>query len=127
MHPEEVIRAHSVLCDEANSLMLEENRVIRETGAAPDESFLKRKQALLPKLDESLERLKSLRESGAPISEPVRRQIEIAQKKLMKIFMLDRENEQLLLKASLPMARMGSAPVVRRGNPQQARKAYQNG
>lgn len=125
MQPEVIIRLHIELCEEAHSLMLEENRVIRETGAPPDESFLKRKEALLPRLETSLQRIKSIRQEGAAISEPARIQIEAAQKKLMKIFMLDRENEQLLLRTALPIARTGAAPVVRRVNPQMARRAYQ--
>lgn len=125
MQLEVIIRLHIELCEEAHSLMLEENRVIRETGAAPDEVFLKRKQALLPRLEESLDRLKSIRREGAVISESARIQIEAAQKKLMKIFMLDRENEQLLLRSAMPIARAGAAPVVRRISPQTARKAYQ--
>lgn len=124
MSPEEVIRRHITLCDDALALMLEENRTLRNTGNPPEESFLERKRSILPRLDESLERLKSLREQGNPVGEQARRQIEAAQNKLMKIFLLDRENEQLLLKVTMPIARMGAAPVIRQVSPQKAREAY---
>jgi len=122
--PEEVIRRHIALCDDAHALILEENRLLRSTGRPPEEDFLERKRTLLPRLDESLERLRVIRESGQPLGETARRQIESAQKKLLKIFMIDRENEQLLLKATLPIARMGAAPVIRKISPEQARKTY---
>ncbi len=124
MSPEEVIRRHIALCDDAHALILEENRLLRSTGRPPEEDFLERKRTLLPRLDESLERLRVIRESGQPLGETARRQIESAQKKLLKIFMIDRENEQLLLKATLPIARMGAAPVIRKISPEQARKTY---
>jgi hypothetical protein len=38
--------------------------------------------------------------------------------------MIDRENEQLLLKATLALARMGRRPVIRKISPEQARKTY---
>ena len=125
MSPEDVIRRHIALCDDALALILEENRILRSTGAPPEEDFLGRKRTLLPRLEESLERLRIVREEDKPLGETARRQIESAQKKLMKIFMLDRENEQLLLKATMPIARMGAAPVIRRVPPEQARKTYE--
>lgn len=124
MSPEEVIRRHIALCDDALALMLEENRILRNTGNPPDEPFLDRKRSILPRLDESLERLKLIREQDKPLGELARKQIEAAQKKLMKIFLLDRENEQLLLKVTMPIARMGAAPVIRQVSPQKAREAY---
>jgi hypothetical protein len=121
MNPEEVVRAHMVLCDDVLAVIMEENRILRATGAAPQEDFLSRKRALLPRLDQSLERLRVLRESGVPVGEGLRRTIETAQNKLMRIFMLDRENEQLLLKATMPAAR-GVGP--RRATPGALRRTY---
>ncbi len=104
--------------------MMEENRILRSTGNVPDSGFVERKRALLPRLDESLDRLRLIRESGASVGEATRRQIEAAQNKLMKIFMIDRENEQLLLKVSMPVARMGAMPVIRKADPGKVRKTY---
>jgi hypothetical protein len=125
--PEEAIRAHVVICDEVMSMIMEENRILRSTGAVPDLGFVERKRGLLPRLDESLERLRKIRESEVVLGEAARRQIEIAQNKLMKIFMIDRENEQLLLKVSMPISRMGAMPVIRKADPGKVRKTYGNG
>jgi hypothetical protein len=121
---EEVIRAHIALCDEVLALAMEENRILRNTGAAPQEDFLSRKRLLLPRLDKSVEALRAVRESGARLSDGARRQVEVAQNKLMKIFMLDRENEQLLLKATMPVAKMGAMPVIRKMPPDKVRRTY---
>jgi len=122
--PEEVIRAHIALCDEVLALTMEENRILRSTGAAPQEDFLARKRLLLPRLDKSVESLKSVRELGARLSDGARRQVEVAQNKLMKIFMLDRENEQLLLKATMPVAKAGAMPVIKKMPQDKLRRTY---
>jgi hypothetical protein len=122
--PEEVIRAHIVLCDEVLALIMEENRILRNTGAAPQEDFLSRKRLLLPRLDKSVESLKAVRESGMRLSDGAKRQVEAAQNKLMKIFMIDRENEQLLLKATMPVSKMGAMPVIKKMPPDKLRRTY---
>jgi hypothetical protein len=110
--PEAVIQNHLSLCDEAFSILMEENRILRATGQPPAEAFLKKKRALLPKLDTSIESLKQLRENGPSAGENTRNRILEAQKKLMKIFLLDRENEQLLLKTTLVERKNSLAPAV---------------
>lgn len=125
--PEEVIRAHIALCDEVMALILEENRILRSTGAPPQEDFVERKRRLLPRLDSSVAQLRAVRESGAVLGDAARRSVESAQNKLMKIFMLDRENEQLLLKVTMPVARMGAMPVIRKVAPDKFRKTYGGG
>lgn len=127
MSPESVIASHIELCDEVLALVLEENRILRSTGAPPQDEFLERKRALLPRLDESLDRLREVRESGAVIGDAERTLIETAQNRLMKIFMLDKENEQLLLKVSVPVARMGAMPVIRKVSMDKLRSKYGSG
>ena len=122
--PEDVIRSHIDLCDEVMAVVMEENRILRSTGAAPQEDFIARKRTLLPRLDESLERLRIVRESEVQLGEGARKSIEVAQNKLMKIFMIDRENEQLLLKATMPVAKMGAMPVIRKMDPNRLRRTY---
>jgi hypothetical protein len=124
LNPEEVIRSHIMLCDDVLALIMEENRILRSTGAPPQEDFLDRKRTLLPRLDKSVEEIKAVRESGVPIGDTARHSIEVAQNKLMKIFMLDRENEQLLLKATMPVAKMGAMPVIRKIQPDKIRRTY---
>jgi len=127
VNPEEAIRAHVVICDEVMTMIMEENRILRSTGAMPESEFVERKRGMIPRLDESLERLRQIRESEVVLGEAARHQIEVAQNKLMKIFMIDRENEQLLLKVSMPVARMGAMPVIRKADPGKVRKTYGNG
>jgi ElaB/YqjD/DUF883 family membrane-anchored ribosome-binding protein len=122
--PEDVIKSHFALCEEVMSLVMEENRILRSTGAPPEEEFLERKRTLLPRLDKSLDELRQVRESGVKLSETTRKMVEAAKNKLMKIFMIDRENEQLLLKATMPVARMGAMPVIHKMSPDKLRKAY---
>lgn len=122
--PEDVIRSHIALCDEVMALVMEENRILRSTGAPPQEEFLSRKRTLLPRLDKSLDELRQVRESGVKLGDGSRKMVEAAQNKLMKIFMIDRENEQLLLKATMPVARMGAMPVIHKMSPDKLRRAY---
>ncbi|MBN2068970.1 MAG: hypothetical protein JW739_04970 [Opitutales bacterium] len=102
MNPEAIIRRHLDLCDQVYTVLNEENRILRGTGQVPEAAFLERKRALLPQLTESVDELKQLRASEPHLGPILKDLVESAQKKLMKIFLLDRENEQLLLKASMP-------------------------
>jgi len=102
MNPESVIQHHLDLCDQVYTVLNEENRILRSTGQVPESVFLERKKALLPQLTESVDALKIIRESQPQLGPKIQELIQAGQKKLMKIFLLDRENEQLLLKASMP-------------------------
>jgi len=120
--PEILIKRHNDLCDEVHQVLHEENRILRSTGKPPDETFLEKKRNLLPLLDESVEALKKLRSAGEPKTSRGRELVESGQKKMMKLFLLDRENEQLLLKATAAASRpnpAGNSPQqgLRRGPP----------
>lgn len=114
MLPEEILQNHVDLCDKVYQLMLEENNILKRTNQHPDEAFIERKRSLLPMLDASLENLKSVRTNPAIDNELNQERIQSAQKKLMKIFYLTRENEQLLLKTTvnLKMSSAQSTPVL---------------
>lgn len=115
MIPEAVVKCLRDLCDEAYDLLDEENRHLRATGELPSEDLLQRKRHLLPLIEEALERLRALREGKQPLSREASESLLAAQKKLLRIFMLDRENERLLLKAgtqaSLRARDDGSSPA----------------
>ena len=96
----DTLRIHLENCEIAYTLLLEENSILKKEGKPPAEEFLQKKRKLLPQLDESLGALKDLRETGPIKGVKNQKLIEDTQKKLMKIFLLDRENEQLLLKMS---------------------------
>ena len=67
----------------------------------PGQEFLDRKRNTLQRIDSSLAGLKELNAEGPVRGERSSRLIKSAQNKLMKIFLLDRENEQMLLKYSV--------------------------
>ncbi len=99
---EETFDSQLELYDEVYSLLLEENRTLKRTKKAPGQEFLDRKRDTLPRIDSSLAGLKELNDQGPVRGNRSSQLIKSAQNKLMKIFLLDRENEQLLLKYSMP-------------------------
>ncbi|TVR48541.1 MAG: hypothetical protein EA425_14195 [Puniceicoccaceae bacterium] len=121
---EDEIARFTRFIDEFHALLLEENRRMRESAAPPDEALLEKKKALLPELDRRLARLKVLADEaagGSPVSPDRRRAVKEARNRLLQILMLDRENERLLLKNSLPpKIRQAYAKVA----PGQVARAY---
>ena len=100
--PAAILREHLEVCAELHALLLEENRVMRTTGEPPAEGLLARKREFLPRLDASLQRLRGINEGGANLTQDEAAAVQEGRKRLMQVLMLDRENERLLLKASLP-------------------------
>lgn len=98
----DIVDRHLDLCDELLELLSEENRMLRHQPSGIDDSLLEQKRKYLPRLDESLAALKRLQEESPEILPTVREKLISAQNKTMRILLLDRENEQLLLKFVLP-------------------------
>lgn len=120
--PAAALREHLEICAELHALLLEENRVMRTSNSPPTEELLTRKRTFLPRLDASLEKLRQLNKDGASFSREEAEAVHEGRKRLMQLLMLDRENERLLLKASLPPSlKAAYAPVI----PGQVAKAYQ--
>ena len=107
----ETLNSHTALCDEIYNLMIEENRHLRRSGQPPADTLLSRKSVLLGTLSFSLERLRAGLPESLPTSAEVRHCVKKAQKTIMKALLLDRENEQLLLKCT--MQRRTQLPAVR--------------
>ncbi len=119
--PEIIIREHLEICGQLHELLLEENRVLRTTGALPPADLLEQKRSFLPRLDASLEKLREINAEGGRLSREVADAVGEGRKRLMQLLMLDRENERLLLKASLPpQVKAAYAPVI----PGQVARAY---
>lgn len=119
--PAAILRDHLELCSELHALLLEENRVMRSTGAPPAEDLLTRKREFLPRLDASLEKLRAINAGGAALSRAEAAAVQEGRNRLMQVLMLDRENERLLLKAALPpQFKAAFAPVA----PGQVARAY---
>jgi hypothetical protein len=100
--PENTLRQHLALCDEVYRILQTENTHLRRSGALPDEALLERKRQMLTILEDSLKQLRSLNALGKkPAAADGRALLGQVQRKLLKVFHLDRENEQLLLANSL--------------------------
>lgn len=105
MEPREVLVGHLGLCEEVHALLLEENTWLKTKKTSPEQDLLDRKKAVLPRLDESLDNLKRLQpESFSPFDDS-KKLVNDSHAKLLQIFYLDRENEDLLLKLSQPLER----------------------
>ncbi len=99
---EAVLREHIRLCSDLHDLLLEEGRVMRSTNSPPDEAFLLKKREFLPVLDKGLQLLQKVNENPSAFPSHLGTLVTEARDQIMKLMMLDRENERLLLKASLP-------------------------
>jgi hypothetical protein len=99
---ERILKEHIRLCSDLHDLFIEEGKIMRSTGTAPDEEFLNKKQGFLPALDKGLELLQRINEDPTAFDRSVAPLVEEARSQVMKLMMLDRENERLLLKTSLP-------------------------
>ena len=98
MEPRTVIKDHLLLCEQVHALLLEENTWLKTKKVAPDMDLITRKQQMLPQLDESLANLKKLKPEYFSPFDDSKKLVNDSHSKLLQIFYLDRENEELLLK-----------------------------
>lgn len=94
---EEILQEHLTICDELYALMLEEGKLLRCDGTISEENAVFKKR-LLSRLNASVKQLKKINEEPKVEGIRLNELIKATQKKTMKILLLDRENEQLLLK-----------------------------
>lgn len=99
---EQILKEHIRLCSDMHELFIEEGRIMRTTGSPPDEVFLKKKESFLPVLEKGLEFLQRINEDPTSFPRGLDSLVEEARAQVMKLMLLDRENERLLLKTSLP-------------------------
>lgn len=106
------LREHLAVCQELLALVQQENQLLRDPGQpSPFETYQRRKQ-LLPRLNDSLQAIRRHRAAWQQLSPAERaRQPEVVpllrqnQDLIMKLLVLDRENEQSLLRRGLVPAR----------------------
>ncbi len=98
MTTQDTLTRHLSLCDDLYRLAIEENQFLKTRGCVPGAEIGARKQALLERLEGSLE---ALRQPAAPLSAEERLVADQAKAKILQFLHLDRENEQLLLRCSL--------------------------
>ncbi len=112
---------HLALCQEVLTLVEQESLALRSGDEAKRFEFCQARKALLPRLDESLGRIKQQRLDWQRLPTAERaRQPQIAgllrqnQDLIMRILVLDRENEQQLLRRGLVPPKHLPAPERQR-------------
>lgn len=95
---EQALKQHLANCDELYQLALEENRQLRQEQRPPDETWRNRKREAAARLDQSLAALRAVERDGTTRGGAA---LEQARARSLQILLLDRENEQLLLRCSL--------------------------
>jgi hypothetical protein len=98
MEPREVIKQHFQLCERVYDILLEENSWLKLEKKAPELDFLDRKREIVGELDTSLANLKKLKPEFFSPFDDTKQLVSDSHAKLLQIFYLDRENEELLLK-----------------------------
>jgi len=108
-HPiAQTLREHSALCEEVLALVMREKKAWADHGASPSQELYQAKKALLPKLNQSLEKIRDCRVAWQKMPPKERSQyadvgalLQQTQNLILKIIVLDRENEQVLLRRGL--------------------------
>jgi uncharacterized protein YaaN involved in tellurite resistance len=103
------LRAHLALCEELLLMVERENQSLRTASDSSQAfAFFQYRKQLLPRLDESLGRLKQHRMNWQRLPPAARQQnpevaslLRLNQDLSMKIIFLDRENEQALLRRGM--------------------------
>jgi hypothetical protein len=121
----DAVFSHSALCEEVYSFLLEENRVLRSSGRLMQQGILDKKKMLLGALAESLGRVRASARAGKIAKTPALRAATLkAQRILLKTMLLDKENEQLLLKHALSSS-SGEVNILPKPTANQVRRRYE--
>jgi hypothetical protein len=121
----DLICSHSLLCEEVYNLLIEENRVLRGSGGMEQWEVLEKKRLLLKALDDSLSTMRqSSSVAKAPKTPALKAVAAKAQRVLLKAMLLDKENEQLLLKHALSSS-SGDLQIIPKPTARQVRKRYE--
>jgi hypothetical protein len=126
------LRSHLALCQELLSAVERENQALRSAATFNPAEFHEFRKSLLPRLEQSYKRLKEVRLAWKQLSPAERRRnTEVValfrqnQDLIMKIVLLDRENEQALLRRGLvPTTQL---PSVNRQRPHFVAELYRRG
>ncbi len=111
----EIIEDFSTLIQAAESLLAEENGLLKQGHGHTSSTLLDQKRVLIAELDSLLEATRARSEEATPEEKS---HISRLQARLMKLLVLDRENERMLLQSTLPQR---PAPP---GNPMRMARTY---
>ena len=113
------LRAHLALCEEAMSLSASENQTLAGGTEYAAFDFCQKRKNLLPRLEQSLMALRQWRQRWLQVCPAdragcaeVKSLFQAVQGLLMKVLLLDRENQQALLRRGLLPARHLPAAAV---------------
>ncbi|HCJ12415.1 MAG: hypothetical protein A2Y14_03625 [Verrucomicrobia bacterium GWF2_51_19] len=101
MDTDKTLQEHQEICEKVYALLQEENVCLKREQKMPSTSLLDQKKTLLARLEKSVGALKAVNDGNQKLLSSQKKQIIKVQAQMMKIFSLDRENEQLLLKNSV--------------------------
>jgi hypothetical protein len=118
----ELLDNYSCLCDEVEGFMRDENTDLRCNGTDGSE-WVGRKKSIIGHVDSLLQQMRGEAFRDVLHPGPVREMRDQVMKKLLKLLLLSRENEHLLLKNSLPRRFIPVSLPVRPGS---IREAYQS-
>ena len=105
MEPTEILSQHIELCNDVHTLLLEENTWLKVQKKVPDMQFLEKKKSIVHRLESSLTNLKKLKPEFFSPFDNSKKLVAESHSKLLQIFYLDRENEELLVKLNQPLDR----------------------
>ena len=105
MEPTEVLKQHLELCNDVHQLLLEENTWLKVQKKVPEMQFLDKKKTIVDRLESSLANLKKLKPEFFSPFDDSKKLVGESHAKLLQIFYLDRENEELLVKLNQPLDR----------------------
>lgn len=117
----ELLDQYSSLCDQVDGFMREENADLRCNGS-DGSAWVERKKTIIGHIDVLLQQMRSENLSESLHPGPVREMRDQVMKKLLKLLLLSRENEHLLLKNTMPGRLAPAFPAVPVGA---VRSAYQ--
>jgi hypothetical protein len=117
------LRAYQAVCDEALTLTTRENQALSTSGEYQPFEFYQLRTGLLPRLETALVQLRKWREIWlrVPAAEragcsEVKVLFQSVQSLLMKLLLLDRENQQALLRRGLVPPRHLATAAIQKPN-----------
>ena len=105
MEPVDILKQHLALCHDVYQLLLEENTWLKVQKKVPEMQFLEKKKVIVQRLEGSLASLKKLKPEFFSPFDDSKKLVGESHSKLLQIFYLDRENEDLLIKLNQPIDR----------------------
>jgi hypothetical protein len=117
------LRAYQIICDEALTLTARENQALASSTEYQPFEFFQLRTSLLPRLETALVQLRKWREIWLRVSpaerascSEVKELFQSVQGLVMKLLLLDRENQQALLRRGLVPTRHLATAAVQQPN-----------